>query len=242
MDSISRKDKVLDIITRVHIESAEPICSKYIADIIGVSSATIRNIMSELEDDGYLEQPHTSAGRVPTERAYRRYVNSLIEERASVLRQIERLKQDLFSRYQKYSEIIEKVSYSVSKLTHYTSFVIYPRDHIYMDGAFHMLEQPEFCSLPKIKKILKTLDEKEKLLDTINSYLSGGVLNIHIGRENQIEGFESCSVITSSYKVKGKVVGGIGIIGPIRMNYKVVVPIVKYLSDSVSSMLERYYE
>ncbi len=241
MAKTDRKTKVLDIILKKHIEWAEPVGSKYISEILGVSSATVRNIMSDLEDDGYLEQPHTSAGRVPTERAYRTYVNSLFQERENILNEIRLLNEELFSRYQKYNDLIEKTSYYFSKLTHYTSFVVYPKDHLYMDGAFHMLEQPEFASLPKIKKILKTLDEKERMLNHMNMYIESGVLKVLIGRENHLDGFESCSIITSSYKVNGKVVGGIGVIGPIRMNYKRIVPMVKYISDSVSKILERLY-
>lgn len=239
MNSDIRKKKILDIILRSHIDQAEPIGSRYISEIMGLSSATIRHIMCELDDEGYLRQPHTSAGRVPTERAYRSYVNSLIDIWENNVQEIRQINQELFLRYQKYNELIERTSYTISKLTHYTSFVVYPKDHIYLDGACYMLDQPEFYSLQKIRKILKILDEKEKFLDLINSYLSTGTLKIHIGRENSLDGFESCSIITASYRIKNRVVGGVGIMGPIRMKYKRIVPVVKYLADSISRMLNR---
>ena len=237
-----RKKKVLDIILRTHIDRAEPVCSRYIADLMGLSSATIRSLMAGLTDEGYLRQPHTSAGRVPTERAYRFYVNSLIQIWESNVHEVRRLNEELFSRYRRYNELIEHTSYIVSKLTQYTSFVIYPKDHIYMDGACHMLEQPEFYNLNKVRNLLRMLDEKEKFLNLMNSYISTGALKVHIGRENSLGGFESCSVITASYKVKNRVVGGLGIIGPVRMKYRRVVPVVKYLAESVSRLLERVYE
>lgn len=242
MDKKLRKKNVLDIIIRTHIDSAEPVGSKYISDIMELSSATIRNIMGELEADGFLEQPHTSAGRIPTELAYRMYVNALLQERESIIKEIRRINEELFTRYQKYTELIEKASYMISKMTNYTSFSVYPKDHIYMDGTCHIIEQPEFGDLKKIKSILRILDEKEKILNLINSYLEEGGLKIHIGHENSIEGLKNCSIVTASYKIKGKVVGGVGIIGPIRMNYRSMVPLVKHLSESISKVLERYYE
>lgn len=242
MDRSIRQKKILDIIIRTHIDKANPVCSRYISTIMGLSSATIRNTMSELEDEGYLEQPHTSSGRVPTERAYRAYVNSLIGIWETNMFEIRRINEELFARYQRYNEIIEHMSYIISKLTNYTSFVIYPKDHIYMDGASHILEQPEFGNLQKVKNLLRMLDEKEKLLALLNAYIAAGALKIHIGRENSLDGFQSCSVVTASYIVRNKVVGGLGIIGPIRMKYGRVVPLVKYLSDSISRMLEQVYE
>jgi len=242
MDREIRKRKVLDIILRTHIDRAMPIGSTYIAELMGLSSATIRNTMSDLYDEGYLEQPHTSAGRVPTERAYRLYVNSLLEQFDSNTTEIKKISRELLSRRQRYNDIIMRISYSVSKLTGYTTFAVYPTDHIYMDGTYHILEQPEFYNLKKIKKILGILDEKERFLSLINSYLSTGSLKIHIGRENNLPGFEVCSLITASYNIRGRVVGGLGIVGPIRMKYRRVIPVVRYCADSISRMLEGVYE
>ncbi|MFH1791234.1 MAG: hypothetical protein ABH885_04540 [Candidatus Omnitrophota bacterium] len=238
MSSEMRKKKVLEIVIREHMDRALPVGSNYVSRIMGLSSATIRNIMGELEDEGYLEQPHTSAGRIPTERAYRHYVNSLLDTWEGSIHEIRRINRELFMRFQKYNELVERTSYVISRLTGYTSFVIYPSDHIYLDGAFHMLEQPEFSEIGRIKKILRMLDEKERMLEVINAYLSTGALKIHIGRENSLDGFEGCSIVTSSYSVRGKVVGGLGIIGPIRMQYRRVVPLVKYISESVSRVLD----
>ena len=240
MDKQSRKNKVLEIILRAHMESAEPVGSKYISDILGVSSATVRNIMVDLEEDGYLRQPHTSAGRVPTAMAYRLYVSTLMIE-SNIIHEVNKLYDNLFSRYQNLADVIERLSDTISRLTGYTSFVIYPKDHIYMDGACYILEQPEFNDLTTIRRIFRLLDAKEKLLDIMNHYISNGVLKINIGKENKIEEFEQCSVVTASYVVRGKIVGGVGIIGPIRMNYRRVVPVIKFFSESVSRMLERMY-
>ncbi len=239
MDTEIRKKKILDIILKTHIETGKPIGSRYISNIMGLSSATIRNLVADLEEEGYVKQPHISAGRIPTERAYRLYVNTLLDEKEGSPYELKRINDELFSRYHTYNEIMEHASCSMSNLTNYTSFVIYPKGHIYMDGIYHMLEQPEFDTLSKARMLLKALDEKDKLLGMMNTYISTGTLKIHIGKENQEEEFESCSIITASYRVRKRIVGGLGIIGPVRMKYKCVMPLVRYLADSFSRMLER---
>jgi len=239
MDRDVRKRKILDIILKAHIENGMPVGSRYVSNVMGLSSATIRNAMVDLEEEGYVEQPHTSAGRIPTEMAYRSYVNSLLNESEYPSYETERLNNELFSRYRSYNEMIEHASTAISHLTNHTSFVIYPKDHLYMDGVHCMFEQPEFNSLDDIRKLLKALDQKERLLDMINSYISTGSLNVHIGKENKRDEFESCSIITACYTVRKRIVGGLGIIGPVRMKYRSVVPLIKYVANSFSRMLER---
>jgi len=72
----------------------------------------------------------------------------------------------------------------------------------------------------------------------MNTYISTGTLKIHIGKENRKEEFESCSIVTASYTVRKKIVGGLGIIGPVRMKYRRIMPLVRYLAGSFSRMLE----
>ena len=106
MDSELRKRKILDIILKAHIETGVPVGSRYISNIMGLSSATIRNIVANLEEEGYVNQPHISAGRIPTERAYRLYVNTLLDEKEGSPYELKRINDELFSRYHTYNEIM----------------------------------------------------------------------------------------------------------------------------------------
>jgi transcriptional regulator of heat shock response len=212
-----RPKQILNIVLRTYIEEAEPVGSKYVANLIGVSSATIRNIMAKLEDAGYLYQPHTSAGRIPTQRAYRDYVNAITDARNNYLEQVRRIRREFVEKYRKYSDMVEKLSYALSKMTGYTSFVIYPKDTLYIDGTHYMLEQPEFEDIQKIKKFVAVFDEKEQLLKKLNRCLDAGRLQIHIGKENNIEGLEDCAVVSASCISGDQVFGGIGVIGPMLM-------------------------
>ena len=103
-----RKKLILNAIVDAHISGGEPIGSKYLTQNkhIGYSSATIRNEMAELEDMGYLEQPHTSAGRVPTEAGYRFYVDSLVDRYNFTSQEIERLENTLTARRNELGDIL----------------------------------------------------------------------------------------------------------------------------------------
>src|ERR1700730_7399794 len=86
MDNTDRSRRILAALVREYIASGEPVASSLLAGAagLGVSSATVRNILAQLEDDGFVQQPHTSAGRVPTDRGYRFYVDLLLESKRSL--------------------------------------------------------------------------------------------------------------------------------------------------------------
>lgn len=121
-----RKLKILQAVIADYISTAQPIGSRTIAKKykLGISSATIRNEMSDLEEMGYLEQPHTSAGRVPSERAYRLYVDRLMQIRNLPRKEQEIIIRELGERMDEIESIIRKTARILSQLTRYTSLVI----------------------------------------------------------------------------------------------------------------------
>jgi len=124
----TRKYEVLGHIVQMYVSSASPVSSKLVSRRMGdnVSSATIRNIMAELEEEGYIEQPHTSAGRVPTNLGYRNYVNKIKDHIRSEKREAERLSDDYARRIATLKDIIEKTSFLISRELHNASVVIWP--------------------------------------------------------------------------------------------------------------------
>ena len=124
-----RKKRILKAIVDAHIVDGEPVGSKYIMqdEHLNCSSATIRNEMAELEALGYLEQPHTSAGRVPSELGYRFYVDSLIESYAMTTTEITEINKLLKSKMNELDQILMAASKLAGNLTNYTSFVIKPK-------------------------------------------------------------------------------------------------------------------
>ena len=127
----ARKKQILKAIVEEHIRGGEPVGSKYLTESkqLSCSSATIRNEMAELENMGYLEQPHTSAGRVPSKQGYRFYVDSLLEEYAMTAKEITQINQLMKAKVSELEEILDKASQVASALTNYTGFAVKTRAH-----------------------------------------------------------------------------------------------------------------
>lgn len=125
MDLSERKRKILKAIIENYIETAEPVGSKLLAAEAkgSVSSATIRNEMSELEEMGYIEKPHTSAGRVPSPKGYRLYVNELMERQRLSIAETERINQSLQMRMEELDRVISQAGRAVSSLMNYPAYV-----------------------------------------------------------------------------------------------------------------------
>lgn len=123
-----RKKLILRAIVDAHISGGEPVGSKYLTQNkqIAYSSATIRNEMAELEALGYLEQPHTSAGRVPTEAGYRFYVDSLVDRYNFTAAEIQKLENSLRSRRAELDEILSTGMRLASAMTNYTALAVRP--------------------------------------------------------------------------------------------------------------------
>ncbi|MGB2706191.1 MAG: hypothetical protein WBC74_04995 [Candidatus Omnitrophota bacterium] len=238
IDREKRQNRVLEAVIKAHVASALPVGSKNIARILGLSSATIRKVMFELEREGYITHPYTSAGRIPTDLGYRRYVDSMMHIR-------ELPQEDMLSRLREhvnrkrfFEEVIEAASSAVSKITNYTGIALSPSNRLYFDGTYHMLEQPEFRELDAARDFLRAIEEGNELMCIMNRDLEANETAIHIGRENMYEELRGCAIITSTYRFKKRPSGNIGVIGPMRMRYEEVVPIVECLAEMMTEALE----
>ena len=124
MELTDRKKKILKVVVEDYVRTAEPVGSKAIAaEMGGVSSATIRNELSDLTELGYLEQPHTSAGRVPSPKGYRLYVNELMERQRLSIAETERINQSLQMRMEELDRVISQAGRAVSSLMNYPAYV-----------------------------------------------------------------------------------------------------------------------
>lgn len=122
MELNERKRAILRSVIDAYIATGEPVGSKYLATDFNVSSATIRNEMSDLEDMGYLEQPHTSAGRVPTAKGYRTYVENLMGRYYLAMEEVEVLDEVIEHKLHEMSKLMEEASHAIGEVTNYTSF------------------------------------------------------------------------------------------------------------------------
>ncbi|MFH1258656.1 MAG: heat-inducible transcriptional repressor HrcA [Elusimicrobiota bacterium] len=154
-----RKQKVLQSVIHCYIQTARPVPSKLIAEkfTLGLSPATIRSVLSELEEEGYLVQPHTSAGRIPTDKGYRYYVDSMLEIQRLTIDEEERLRTGYETHRQELEETLVQTSKMLSVVSQYTGFVMAPK-----------LEKSSFKHLELInlepKKILAILVTSNELV------------------------------------------------------------------------------
>lgn len=231
-----RKDAVLDMVIRQYIKTQIPVSSAFVADeyVEDISSATIRNILAELEDDGLLTHPHTSSGRVPTQRGYRYFVDFLMEEIELIEEERARVQREYQREVQELETLIEKTSEIISDLTHCMSMVT-------IDGRPHRLicrgtnYIPYFIGTHNIEKmalILKMLEEKERLMEMLQRDIDKRI-KIYIGQETACDAFSDCALAVSRFQARNGLSGRIAVLGSTRMDYQKVVSALEYVSRMI---------
>lgn len=334
-----RSKKILEALVEEHIAIAEPVGSRAIAkrSQIGLSPASVRNVMSDLEEGGYIESPHTSAGRVPTEKGYRFYVESLLQVRP--LTNIEETQLQTFCDIKglQINDALRNIGKTLSSFSNYTGIVMAPKfestifkqidfvrlsdrqilviivsqsgivqnkliemedgigddelhqsanylnaefsglsmsearkrlstelnedqplydsimsralklsDEVFsvsgdgeviIEGKTNILDQPEFHDTDRVKKIMNTFEQKSTLLDLLDKSQEADGIKIFIGNEVGNSDLEGCSMVTSNFTLREGVVGSLGVIGPSRMSYSQVIPIVDYTAQILSRVM-----
>jgi len=337
-DLSPRSRQILEAIVEDYIATAEPVGSSSVArrHAMSLSPATVRNVMANLEELGLLISPHTSAGRIPTEKAFRFYVDSLVS-----LRQVTKNeKREIIRRCRQegtgLSEVLKATSHTLSSLSNYMGIVVAPSfssdvfrhiefillaprkilailvsqngtvhnrlidtnrefnqsdlvkmgnylnslmqgltiaqaknailsemnkekilydrllaqaleiskqavyeapDDIYVEGQSRILEQPEFSDVNMMREIFRTFEEKGHLLQLLNQCADAEGVHIYIGAETPLSKTAGLSLITSRFVTSSNTVGMLGVIGPTRMGYSSVIPIVDYTAKLVSKLL-----
>lgn len=336
-DKIQRENKVLQVIVQTYISTAMPVSSRYVSRKLDLSSATIRNIMADLEEAGLIGHPHISAGRVPTDKGYRLYVDSLMQLERLAEEQITLIESEFSTQIKSLEDVLEETAHLLSKFTNCAGMAFLPKaenrllrrvdlipysrnqvlvvlvaesgavnnyivqlestieqsilgkineflndkidnitlneiknelverlklerdssyhlvktaydivkiilvnglkERLYLDGAGQILAYPEFKDRGKLGNVVKFLEEKENLLHILAEDIDEDRLKIRIGSENKEFGDSGLSVITAGFKMKGKSGGRLGIVGPTRIDYSRIVPIVDLLSSTLTQIL-----
>lgn len=334
-----RARDVLHAIIREYISTGGPVGSQQLARTSGfeVSSATLRNVMADLEDLGYLEKPHTSAGRVPTDRAYRFYVDTLIRLRdpnprdrdliqrgipsgapledalqeagrllhfltrhagvvvtprptSGTFHRIEfvRLREgrvlailvdqdgqvhnrpvaldfemspeELVRASNYLSELLEKLPLEqvrgrieqelAQDQAAYDQLVakalklgllatgVPPTEKVFIEGTGSFLEAPEFADIDRMKALFRTLEEKTRLVALLDRVQRAREMQIFIGHESDLSPGGDVSLVATPYGPADRSLGTVGVIGPTRMNYQRVIPLVQFTAQVLSSALK----
>ena len=235
-----RQKQILCSIVEQYAEVASPVGSSLLAKVFNVSSATIRAEMAELERLGFIMQPHTSAGRVPTDKGYRFYVNSIAEIGDELLP--ERGAQRALAARVQHGGLPERTIRNavdtLVELTHNLGIATIG-NQLYMSNLFN---QPEFAQassggpggIIKVQQVAQLLDNLEPWL---REAAPNQPLSVYIGRENPIGRSAGCSLIISRFRSPYSNASYIGVLGPTRQNYKDVMNLVGRAGQTLEEVL-----
>lgn len=231
--------QILAAIIEQHAEIAAPVGSVMLAKLFGVSSATIRSEMARLEEMGLIAQPHTSAGRVPTDAGYRFYVNTLTEAHANNpqsslpdrnARAIEARIGDQSNRADK---AIRSTVDSLVDLTHNLGLATIG-DELYLSGIGNLFSQPEFAQGEHTQAVARLLDNLEPWL---REAAPNEPLNVYIGAENPIGKSSGASLIISRFRSPYSDRSYIGVLGSTRQSYAKVMRLVRHAGAMLEEVL-----
>lgn len=334
----ARSRQILEAIVEDYIATAEPVGSSAVArrHALTLSSATVRNVMANLEELGLLTSPHTSAGRVPTDKAYRFYVDSLVGLRQVSREEKKQIIQHCRQSGAGLSDILKETSRALSSLSNYMGIVVAPSftsdifrhiefirigprkvlailvstnglvqnrlvetaddipenelirmgnylnelmqgltifqarerilaemtnekarydsmmsqalriseqtvtvggDEIFIEGQARILDQPEFSDVSRMKEIFQAFEQKSRMLQLLSGCMNSDGVQIYIGSETPVSQSAGVSLVTSRFVTANNTIGLLGVIGPTRMGYSSVIPIVDYTARLVGKLL-----
>jgi transcriptional regulator of heat shock response len=216
-----RQEQILNLLIQEYIDSAEPVSSRCLEkkDKFGICPATIRIEMQKLTSDGYLCQPHTSAGRVPTDKGYRFFVdqlsdeNSVVEGTEDFLEIWQELEKEMEDSFRFARTLAKKISQETSNLA--TAY--FPEDEITVkEGWSEIFKDPEFDEAGYVERFAKTADGLEEKLEEFDASKE---MEVFIGRENSMPEAKDFSLIVSKFSLPDEKQGFMAILGPKRMAY-----------------------
>ena len=232
-----RQRQILAAIIEQHAEIAAPVGSVMLAKLFGVSSATIRSEMARLEDMGLIEQPYTSAGRVPTDTGYRFYVNSLNETHAIDQPIIDRSARAIEARVSPHGDradiAIRSAVDSLVDLTQNLGLATIG-DELYLSGIGNLFSQPEFMHVGHAQQVARLLDNLEPWLREASP---NEPLNVYIGAENPIGKSSGSTLIISRFRSPYSDRSYIGVLGPTRQSYARVMRLVHHTGAMLEEIL-----
>lgn len=234
-DLTQRQIEILKQIIKEYVDTAEPVGSETLEKKydLGVSPATIRNEMAEMVKNGYLSKPHTSAGRVPTSKAMRFYVNELMREKElSVSEEVE-TKEKVWDLREQEEKFLREATKILSQKTKSFAVATTREGDIYFAGYSNILEMPEFFDIDVTKNFLNVLDNIS-YFDSIMERLEEGC-SVFLGDDLE-EDLRLYSFIFSPFETKKHHFGTIGVFGPTRVKYEQIVPTVKYFGNLVQEI------
>ena len=224
-----RQGKIMQAVVKEYVRTSNPVGSKLLVQKhnLGLSSATIRNEMKELEKAGYLLQPHTPAGRIPTEKAYRFFIKSLEDKKLDIDIKVKKSSEDVFREMtETLAEMSGGLAFSGTK--ELRSF--------YQSGLSNLLKEPEFEDKAYFSEMTKMMEDFEKHFNDLFKQVHEQETKVFIGKENPFGRTKKITLIVSRCRIPKKKHGVIGLMGPMRMRYDYNISLINKLKE----LLEDY--
>src|SRR6266849_5338984 len=243
----NRKQAILRAVVQEFTSSAVPVGSQALQSryFVNLSSATIRTELAELADLGYLAQPHTSAGRIPTDSGYRYFVDFLMDleevpERVRVYINEElrhgKAGEEVRRHYDSAPLGLEKelLDRIVAALAQYEQGA---ENLVVHDGVRNLLRQPELAESSRLQQVLEVLEETRYLTVLLRELIGNSDMQIVIGSENASSQLQGCAVVLTTYGPSNQLKGVLGVIGPTRMAYSQTVARLRAVALSASERM-----
>jgi heat-inducible transcriptional repressor len=235
-----RQEKILATVIEEYTQTAIPVGSQILVGKykFKVSPATIRNDMTALEEEGYLYQPHISAGRIPTDKGYRYFVEEMMKNKELSKQQ----QQEMQKEFLKLKAQNTRLTRTTAKLLSHVSgnFAIsglIDNDEFSDFGMRELMEEPEFKELDEMCRLVEMLDYVDEKFDQLTKGIKEGETRIFIGKENPIDAAANCSMMVSPYKLSSGEKGILAIIGPKRMEYAKNKSMIEYVKKLLGASM-----
>ena len=231
----SRQQEILIAIIEEYVKTAEPVGSEELARIyhFPMSPATIRNVMGELEQDGYLYQPHISAGRIPTDKGYRFFVNYVTDKRLQRLSREDQIKLDeeLLKLRLREKMLVRTLAKLMAAFSHNLAITgLLEENEFFEAGIKHLISQPDFQSVDEICQVAEIFDYLDENITKLTKELRPKQVKTFIGRENFFTESGDCAIVISQCQLPDGEKGIVAILGPKRMEYKKNISIIEQVT------------
>lgn len=236
MDAIAdltpRQIQILKAVIDEYISTAEAVGSETLEKKhnLGVSPATIRNEMVRLTELGMLKQPHTSAGRAPTPVALKYYVDQLMKPKDLSVAEEVAVKEKVWNYRQEIDKLLREATKALAEKTKTLAITATNEGDLYFAGAANILDMPEFYDFQLTHELLERLDEYKFWWDVLEAHED--LSSILVGDDLSSGLMTQCGFVYHKFKTP-HITGAIGVVGPSRLNYAMVIPVVRYLGNFI---------
>lgn len=235
----ARQTQILKALIDEYINTAEPVGSSQLEKKydLGVSPATIRNEMNLLTKSGFLKQPHTSAGRVPTSGAMKFYVDQLMEEKQMSLADEVKAKEEVWDERGNFEKFVNEMTHSLADRTGNMAVTVTEDGNVWQAGHANIFSYPEFENIAACASLFGFMDEDEQLIDLFfNRFPIETPFDVLFTEDM---GFRHLpiGIVAAHFKVKGKN-GALGVIGPVRQSYSSLVPTIRYYRGMLEEVMQ----